>query len=66
MWNKGVKERKKEKNEDVKMENMMDDDGGMKIVRWKKKLEVIMKDNMLGEMMQDVEEMMKGQIGMIK
>lgn len=66
MWNKGVKERKKEKNEDVKMENMMDDEGGMKIVRWKKKLEVIMKDNMLGEMMQDVEEMMKGQIGMIK
>ena len=50
---------------DVQLENMLADAGGMQLVRWPKQFDVIVTDNLFGDMLSDVAAMLTGSLGML-
>ncbi len=50
---------------DVELENMLADAGGMQLVRWPKQFDVIVTDNLFGDMLSDVAAMLTGSLGML-
>jgi len=50
---------------DVALENMLADAGGMQLVRWPKQFDVIVTDNLFGDMLSDVAAMLTGSLGML-
>ncbi len=50
---------------DVKLEHMLADAGGMQLVRWPKQFDVIVTDNLFGDMLSDVAAMLTGSLGML-
>ena len=51
--------------EDVELEHMLADAGGMQLVRWPKQFDVIVTDNLFGDMLSDVAAMLTGSLGML-
>src|SRR5471030_3223585 len=49
---------------DVKLEHQLADAGGMQLVRWPKQFDVIVTDNLFGDMLSDVAAMLTGSLGM--
>jgi len=50
---------------DVELEHMYADAGGMQLVRWPKQFDVIVTDNLFGDMLSDVAAMLTGSLGML-
>ena len=65
LWNEVVTQTHKEKYPDVELEHMLADAGGMQLVRWPKQFDVIVTDNLFGDMLSDVAAMLTGSLGML-
>jgi 3-isopropylmalate dehydrogenase len=50
---------------DVALEHQLADAGGMQLVRWPKQFDVIVTDNLFGDMLSDVAAMLTGSLGML-
>jgi 3-isopropylmalate dehydrogenase len=50
---------------DVKLEHQLADAGGMQLVRWPKQFDVIVTDNLFGDMLSDIAAMLTGSLGML-
>jgi len=50
---------------DVELEHMLADNCGMQLVRWPKQFDVIVCDNLFGDMLSDVAAMLTGSLGML-
>ncbi|YBV96128.1 3-isopropylmalate dehydrogenase [Phyllobacteriaceae bacterium JZ32] len=65
LWNEVVTATHKAKYSDVTLEHMLADAGGMQLVRWPKQFDVIVTDNLFGDMLSDVAAMLTGSLGML-
>lgn len=65
LWNQVVTETHKAKYQDVQLEHMLADAGGMQLVRAPKQFDVIVTDNLFGDMLSDVAAMLTGSLGML-
>jgi 3-isopropylmalate dehydrogenase len=65
LWNEVVTATHKAKYADVKLDHMLADAGGMQLVRWPKQFDVIVTDNLFGDMLSDIAAMLTGSIGML-
>jgi len=65
LWNQVVTETHKRAYSDVQLEHMLADAGGMQLVRWPKQFDVIVTDNLFGDMLSDVAAMLTGSLGML-
>jgi 3-isopropylmalate dehydrogenase len=65
LWNEVVTATHKERFSDVKLSHMLADAGGMQLVRWPKQFDVIVTDNLFGDMLSDIAAMLTGSLGML-
>ena len=65
LWNEVVTQTHKEKYPDVELEHMLADAGGMQLVREPKQFDVIVTDNLFGDMLSDLAAMLTGSLGML-
>ena len=65
LWHEVVSQVHKEKYSDVELDHMLADAGGMQLVRWPKQFDVIVTDNLFGDMLSDVAAMLTGSLGML-
>ncbi len=65
LWNEVVSATHKEKYADVELDHMLADAGGMQLVRWPKQFDVIVTDNLFGDMLSYVAAMLTGSLGML-
>jgi 3-isopropylmalate dehydrogenase len=60
-----VEEVHKAEYSDVELTHMLADAGGMQLVRWPKQFDVILTDNLFGDMLSDCAAMLTGSLGML-
>jgi 3-isopropylmalate dehydrogenase len=65
LWHDVVDEVHKREYQDVELEHMLADAGGMQLVRAPKQFDVIVTDNLFGDMLSDVAAMLTGSLGML-
>jgi len=65
LWNEVVTATHQAKYPDVELTHMLADAGGMQLVRWPKQFDVIVTDNLFGDMLSDVAAMLTGSLGML-
>ncbi len=65
LWKQVVSETHKARYSDVELTHMLADAGGMQLVRWPKQFDVIVTDNLFGDMLSDVAAMLTGSLGML-
>jgi 3-isopropylmalate dehydrogenase len=65
LWREVVGELHAREYKDVKLEHMLADAGGMQLVRWPKQFDVIVTDNLFGDMLSDIAAMLTGSLGML-
>src|SRR3984893_1537235 len=65
LWNEVVGQLHEREYKDVQLEHMLADAGGMQLVRWPKQFDVIVTDNLFGDMLSDVAAMLTGSLGML-
>ncbi|GIL02605.1 MAG: 3-isopropylmalate dehydrogenase [Alphaproteobacteria bacterium] len=65
LWNEVVTATHKAKYADVALSHMLADAGGMQLVRQPKQFDVIVTDNLFGDMLSDVAAMLTGSLGML-
>lgn len=65
LWNEVVTEVHKRHYQDVELSHMLADAGGMQLVRAPKQFDVIVTDNLFGDMLSDVAAMLTGSLGML-
>src|SRR5277367_4808151 len=65
LWHEVVGQVHDRDYKDVELENMLADSGGMQIVRWPKQFDVIVTDNLFGDMLSDIAAMLTGSLGML-
>ena len=65
LWREVVEATHKARYSDVKLSHMLADAGGMQLVRWPKQFDVIVTDNLFGDMLSDVAAMLTGSLGML-
>jgi 3-isopropylmalate dehydrogenase len=65
LWNEVVTATHKREYQDVTLEHMLADAGGMQLVRAPKQFDVIVTDNLFGDMLSDVAAMLTGSLGML-
>jgi 3-isopropylmalate dehydrogenase len=65
LWNEVVKELHAREFKDVTLEHQLADAGGMQLVRWPKQFDVIVTDNLFGDMLSDIAAMLTGSLGML-
>jgi 3-isopropylmalate dehydrogenase len=65
LWNEVVTAIHRAEYPDVALEHMLADAGGMQLVRWPKQFDVIVTDNLFGDMLSDVAAMLTGSLGML-
>src|SRR6476620_6935405 len=65
LWNEVVTQTHKARYSDVKLDHMLADAGGMQLVRWPQQFDVIVTDNLFGDMLSDIAAMLTGSIGML-
>src|SRR5690606_33922671 len=65
LWHDVVDEVHKREYQDVVLEHMLADAGGMQLVRAPKQFDVIVTDNLFGDMLSDVAAMLTGSLGML-
>jgi 3-isopropylmalate dehydrogenase len=65
LWNEVVTQTHQREFKDVQLEHMLADAGGMQLVRSPKQFDVIVCDNLFGDMLSDVAAMLTGSLGML-
>ncbi len=65
LWHEVVEQVHEREYKDVQLEHMLADAGGMQLVRWPKQFDVIVTDNLFGDMLSDVAAMLTGSLGML-
>ncbi len=65
LWNEVVQQVHAREFKDVQLEHQLADAGGMQLVRWPKQFDVIVTDNLFGDMLSDVASMLTGSLGML-
>src|SRR5580700_9762027 len=65
LWHEVVEDLHKREYKDVQLEHMLADSGGMQLVRWPKQFDVIVTDNLFGDILSDVAAMLTGSLGML-
>src|ERR1043165_6976960 len=65
LWNEVVTQVHQREYKDVTLEHQLADAGGMQLVRWPKQFDVIVTDNLFGDMLSDVAAMLTGSLGML-
>ena len=65
LWNEVVARVHRDEFPDVELEHMLADAGGMQLVRRPKQFDVIVTDNLFGDMLSDIAAMLTGSIGML-
>src|ERR1700728_3710361 len=65
LWHEVVGQVHEREYKDVELEHMLADAGGMQLVRWPKQFDVIVTDNLFGDMLSDVAAMLTGSLGML-
>src|SRR5438067_13617614 len=65
LWNEVVTQLHEREFKDVTLEHQLADAGGMQLVRWPKQVDVIVTDNLFGDMLSDVAAMLTGSLGML-
>jgi len=65
LWNEVITEVHQREFKDVQLEHMLADAGGMQLVRNPKQFDVIVTDNLFGDMLSDVAAMLTGSLGML-
>src|SRR5262244_796970 len=63
LWHEVVKELHAREFKNVKLEHQLADAGGMQLVRWPKQFDVIVTDNLFGDMLSDIAAMLTGSLG---
>src|ERR1700674_2011471 len=65
LWHEVVTDLHKREYADVTLEHQLADACGMQLVRWPKQFDVIVCDNLFGDMLSDVAAMLTGSLGML-
>lgn len=65
LWNEVVTATHARDYSDVELSHMLADAGGMQLVRWPKQFDVIVTDNLFGDMLSDIAAMLTGSLGML-
>ena len=65
LWHEVVNQVHQREYKDVQLEHMLADAGGMQLVRNPKQFDVIVTDNLFGDMLSDVAAMLTGSLGML-
>jgi 3-isopropylmalate dehydrogenase len=65
LWREVVEQVHAREFSDVKLEHQLADAGGMQLVRWPKQFDVIVTDNLFGDLLSDVASMLTGSLGML-
>ncbi len=65
LWHEVVEQVHAREFPNVQLEHMLADAGGMQLVRWPKQFDVIVTDNLFGDMLSDVAAMLTGSLGML-
>jgi 3-isopropylmalate dehydrogenase len=65
LWNEVVIALHQREFKNVTLEHQLADAGGMQLVRWPKQFDVIVTDNLFGDMLSDVAAMLTGSLGML-
>jgi 3-isopropylmalate dehydrogenase len=65
LWNEVVEQLHTREFKDVELEHQLADSGGMQLVRWPKQFDVIVTDNLFGDMLSDIAAMLTGSLGML-
>src|SRR4029077_18399436 len=65
LWNEVVSALHQREFKDVTLEHQLADAGGMQLVRWPKQFDVIVTDNLFGDMLSDIAAMLTGSLGML-
>ena len=65
LWHEVVETVHARDYKDVQLEHMLADSGGMQLVRWPKQFDVIVTDNLFGDMLSDIAAMLTGSLGML-
>jgi len=65
LWHEVTNALHKREYPDVQLDHMLADALGMQLVRWPKQFDVIVTDNLFGDMLSDVASMLTGSLGML-
>ncbi len=65
LWHEVVEAVHARDYQDVQLEHMLADAGGMQLVRWPKQFDVIVTDNLFGDVLSDIAAMLTGSLGML-
>jgi 3-isopropylmalate dehydrogenase len=65
LWNEVVTQVHGREYKDVELEHQLADSGGMNLVKWPKQFDVIVTDNLFGDMLSDIAAMLTGSLGML-
>ncbi len=65
LWHEVVEQVHAREFKDVTLEHQLADAGGMQLVRWPKQFDVIVTDNLFGDMLSDIAAMLTGSLGML-
>src|SRR6202163_2865417 len=65
LWNEVVTQVHAREYKDVQLEHQLADSGGMNLVKWPKQFDVIVTDNLFGDMLSDIAAMLTGSLGMV-
>jgi 3-isopropylmalate dehydrogenase len=65
LWHEVIAQLHQRDYKDVALEHQLADAGGMQLVRWPKQFDVIVTDNLFGDMLSDVAAMLTGSLGML-
>src|SRR3954451_8061922 len=65
LWNEVVTALHQREFKDVALEHQLADAGGMQLVRWPKQFDVVVTDNLFGDILSDVAAMLTGSLGML-
>ena len=65
LWNEVVTQTHRDKYSDVELSHQLADSGAMQLVRWPKQFDVIVTDNLFGDLLSDIASMLTGSLGML-
>src|SRR5246127_2061226 len=65
LWHEVIIALRQREFPDVKLEHQLADAGGMQLVRWPKQFDVIVTDNLFGDMLSDIAAMLTGSLAML-
>src|SRR5271167_3101974 len=65
LWHEVISALHQREFKDVTLEHQLADAGGMQLVRWPKQFDVIVTDNLFGDMLSDIAAMLTGSLGML-